>query len=110
MLIIYIVRLNLFNHVLALFRAKFDCNLVIRYHVFRWELYKGSVWESVNKAQDVCTQEEPHNWILRSGRDWQVAKGGTRVKHARELKGHDNWSTIGQNFQSGQAVDRKSVV
>ena len=30
-----IVRLNLFNHVLALFRAKFACNLAIRYHVFR---------------------------------------------------------------------------
>ena len=52
--------------------------------------------ESVKKTQDVCTQEEPHNW--------QVAKGGTRVKHAGELKGHDSWSTIGQNFQSGQAV------
>ena len=47
----------------------------------------------MKKTQDVCTQEEP--------RDWQVAKGGTRVKHVRELKGHDNWSTIGQNFQSG---------
>ena len=32
-----IVRLNLFNHVLALFRAKFTCNLAIRYPVFRWE-------------------------------------------------------------------------
>ena len=29
------VRLNLFNHVLALFRAKFTCNLAIRYPVFR---------------------------------------------------------------------------
>ena len=32
-----------FNHVLALFRAKFACNLAIRYHVYRWELCKGSV-------------------------------------------------------------------
>ena len=38
-----IVRLNLFNHVLALFRAKFACNLTIRYHVFRWDLCKCSV-------------------------------------------------------------------
>ena len=37
------VRLNLFNHVLALFHAKFACNLAIRYLVFRWELCKGSV-------------------------------------------------------------------
>ena len=38
-----VVRLNLFNHVLALFRAKFACNLAIRYHVFMWELCKASV-------------------------------------------------------------------
>ena len=67
---------------LALFRAKFTCNLAIRYPVFMWELCKGSEWESVKKTQDVCTQEE--------SRDWQVTKGGTRVKHAGELKGHDS--------------------
>ena len=38
-----IVRLNLFNYVLALFRAKFTCNLAIKYPVFRWGLCKGSV-------------------------------------------------------------------
>ena len=38
-----IVRLNLFNHMLVLFRTKFVCNLAIRYLVFRWELYKGCV-------------------------------------------------------------------
>ena len=37
------VRLNLFNHVLALFCAKFACNLAIRYNVFRLESYKGFV-------------------------------------------------------------------
>ena len=37
------VRLNLLNHVLALFRAKFACNLAIRYPVFRWDLCKGYV-------------------------------------------------------------------
>ena len=37
------VRLNLFNHVMALFHAKFACNLAIRYPVFRWELCKGCV-------------------------------------------------------------------
>ena len=37
------VRLNLFNHVLALFHAKFACNLAIRYAIVRWELCKGSV-------------------------------------------------------------------
>ena len=37
------VRLNLFNHVLALFRTKFAFNLAIRYPIFRWDLCKGSV-------------------------------------------------------------------
>ena len=55
--------MNLFNHVLALFRAKFACNLAIRYPVFRWELCKGSVRESVKKAQEVCAQEKPYDWI-----------------------------------------------
>ena len=40
---IVIVRLNLFNHVLALFHAKFACILAIRYPVFRRKLCKGSV-------------------------------------------------------------------
>ena len=34
------VRVNLFNHVLVLFCAKFAYNLPIRYPVFRWELCK----------------------------------------------------------------------
>ena len=38
-----IVRLNLFNHVLALLHAKFACNLAIRYPIFMWELCKGNV-------------------------------------------------------------------
>ena len=42
--------------------------------------------------------------LATRSRDWQVAKGGTHVKHAGELKGHDSWSTTGQNFPSGQAV------
>ena len=41
---------------------------------------------------------------LAIGRDWRVTKGGTRVKHAWELKGHASCSTVRQNFQSGQAV------
>ena len=39
--------------------------------------------------------------------NWRVAKGGIRVKHAGELKGHANWSTIGQNFQTGQTVSSR---
>ena len=43
---------------LALFRAKFTCNLAFRNLVFRWESCKGSVRESVKKSLRVCTQEE----------------------------------------------------
>ena len=37
------VRLNLINHVLALFRDIFACNTALRNPVFRWESCKGSV-------------------------------------------------------------------
>ena len=37
------VRLNLINHVLALFHNKFACNTALRNPVFRWESCKGSV-------------------------------------------------------------------
>ena len=82
-LLFVFVRLNLFNHVLALFRTKFACNLAIRYSVFRWELCKGSVWESVKKAQKVCTQEEPHDLISRLA----SLQNGTCVKHAGGIEG-----------------------
>ena len=47
------------------------------------------------------------DWISQLACGWQVVKGGTRVKHARELKSHVNWSTIEQNFQSGQTVNSR---
>ena len=81
--IILFVRLNLFNHVLVLFHAKFARNLAIRYLVFRRELCKSSVWESMKKAQEVCTQKEPHDWISQL-----VSRlNGTRVKHVGGAKG-----------------------
>ena len=46
----------------------------------------------------------PRDWISRLAYDWQVAKGGTSVKHVGELKSHASWSTRGQNSQFGQAV------
>ena len=94
------VRLNLFNHVLVLFHAKFAYNLAIRYPVFGWDSCKGSVWESVKKTQ-MCALKKG---LTIGSRDWWVAKGGTRVKHAGELKAQASCSTTGQNFQSGQAI------
>ena len=40
---IEIVKLNLINHVLALFHDKFVCNTALRNPVFRWKSCKGSV-------------------------------------------------------------------
>ena len=89
-----------FRVLLALFRTKFACNSAFRNPIFRWESCKGKVWESVKKSSRVCTQEEPRDWISQLA----SCQRGTRVKHARELKGHASCSTTGQNFQSGQAV------
>ena len=49
----------------------------------------------------------PHDWISQLTRDWQVSKGGTRVKHVEDLKSRASWSTIGQNFQSSQIVSSR---
>ena len=46
----------------------------------------------------------PRDWISRLAYGYQVAKGGTCVKHAGELKSHTSWSTTRQNFQFDQAV------
>ena len=40
----------------------------------------------------------------RVTRDWQAAKVGTRVKHAKELKSHASSCTTGQKSQAGQAI------
>ena len=53
----------------------------------------------------VC--EEKLKSLATRSRNWRVAKGGIGVKHAEELKGHANWSTIGQNFQTGQTVSSR---
>ena len=49
----------------------------------------------------------PRDCISQLAYDWQVAKGGTRVKYAEELKSHASWSTTRQNFQSDQAVSSR---
>ena len=84
-----VVRLNLFNQVLALFRAKFACILTIRYPVFRWELCKSCVWESVKKSQDVCIQRSlatgSYDWLaISKSPKWHTCEA------CRELKGHDS--------------------
>ena len=95
-LLIELVRLNLINHVLALFRDKFACNTVLRNPVFRWEPCKGSVWESVKKCSRLCSEAGTRGWISREARGLQAAKSCTRAEHAGELNSHATWSTTGQ--------------
>ena len=77
--------LNLFNHVLALFCIKFACILAIRCPLFRWELCKGYVWESVKKTQDVCIQR---SLATSKSPKWHTceAAGNWRVTTARALQ------------------------
>ena len=43
----------------------------------------------------------------RVTRDWQAAKVGTRVEHARELKSHASCCTTEQKSQAGQAISSR---
>ena len=90
----YSVRLNLFNHLLALFCAKFSCNLAIRYSVFRWDSCKGSVWESVKKSQKCAIQGSlttgSHDWLVTDkSPKWhtcEACRGSWRVMPAVALQ------------------------
>ena len=98
-----LVRLNLLNHVLSLFHAKFSCNSAIRYPVFRWESYKGCVWESV-KNSSVCAFK---SILVTGAREWLTTDDSPKChmcEACRKLKGHDSWSTAGQKGQSDQLV------
>ena len=99
------VRLNLINHLVGFILYQFTCNLALRNPVFRWESCKGSVWESVKKCSKLCTKVRTRNWISRVARDWQAARGCTRVKHAEKLNRHASCSTTGQKVQTGHSVN-----
>ena len=97
-------RLNLFNHVLVLFCAKFAYILAIKYPVFRWKLCKDCVWESVKKTQVVCIQRSlATNSRLPKCHTWHTCEA------CRMLKGHDNWSTTGQKVQSDRVVSSRLI-
>ena len=42
--------------------------------------------------------------LVIGSHDWQVAKGGTHVKHVGKLKSHASYCITRQNFQFGQTV------
>ena len=92
---------------MALFRAKFACNLAISNPIFRWESCKGSVWESVKKCSKLCSETETRGWISRVARGLQAARRCTRVKHAEKLNRHASCSTTGQKVQSGHLVSSR---
>ena len=97
------VRLNLFNHMLTLFRDKFTCNSAIRYPVFRWESCKGSVWESVKNSSVCAFKSILATWT----REWLTTDDSPKChtcEACRKLKGHESWSTTRQNGQSGLSV------
>ena len=68
---------------MTLFYVKFACILAIRNPVFRWESYKGSVWESVKHCSSVCKEAGTHDWISRVAHGCKPPDWSTRAKHAR---------------------------
>ena len=89
---------------MALFRAKFVCNLAISNPVFRWESCKGNVWESVKKCWNLCKVVGTHDWISRVAHGLQATRSCTHAKHAEKLTHHASWSTTGQKVQTGHSV------
>ena len=87
-----------------LFSAKLACNLVISNPMFRWELCKGSVWESVKKYSRLWSEARTRSWISWVACGLQAARRCTRVKHAEKLNCHASCSTIGQKVQTGHSV------
>ena len=92
---------------MVLFRAKFVCNLAISNPMFRWELCKGNVWESVKKCSRLCSEAGTRGWISQVARGLQAAKRWTRVKHAEKPNRQASCSTIGQKVQSDHSVSSR---
>ena len=92
---------------MALFRAKFACNLAISNPVFRWESCKGSVCESVKKCSRLCSEAGTHGWILRVACGLQAARRCRRVEHAEKLNCYASCSTTRQKIQTGHLVSSR---
>ena len=55
----------------------------------------------------MCTLKGVSRLDLAIGIRLASRQSGTHMEHARELKGHDSWSTTGQKFQFGQIVSSR---
>ena len=71
---------------LALFRAKFACILVISNPVFRWESCKGSVWKSVKNCSRLCKEAGTRSWISRVARGCKPLECCTHAKHVKSWR------------------------
>ena len=58
----------------------------------------------MNKCLRLYTEVGTRDWISRVARDWQAARGCTRVKHAEKLNHHASFSNTGQKVQIGHSV------
>ena len=83
------------------------CNLAISNHVFKWELCKGSVWESVKKCSRLCSEAGTRCWILRVAHGLQSARRCTRVKHVEKLNHYASCSITWQKVQTGHSVSSR---
>ena len=71
---------------LALFRAKFACILVISNPVFKWESCKGSVWKSVKNCSRLYKEAGTCSWILRVVRGCKPLECCTHAKHVKSWR------------------------
>ena len=98
-----IVRLNLFNHLLALFHAKFACILVFSNPIFRWACCKGSKWDRVKFAQECARKQRlaawPRGWLAAASRQTQHT-----CQACQKMNNHASWSTTGKNRTTGHTV------
>ena len=58
----------------------------------------------MKKCSNLCKVAGTRHWISWVACGFQSARSCTRAKHAKKLKRHANWSTIGQKVQSGLLV------
>ena len=89
--------MNLFNHILALFRTKFVYNSTIRYPVFRWESCKDCVWKNVKNSSVYALKD----FFVTGTREWLTTDDSLKCHTCetyRKLKVHDIWSTIGRKM------------
>ena len=78
-----IVRLNLINHFVGFISCQFVCNLTFRNSVFRWELCKGSVWESMKKSSEVCILQG----LVTRSRKWLAVGMSPKEAHVWSMYG-----------------------